>query len=252
MFSGMTGRDVLLCESCGYDLTGSPPSSSCPECGRPVADSLPERRTGTPWQLRRGPSPWIRTLVLILTKPRAVWESVSISGSGGWSLLLVNAVVAGLVPAVALLFPAPIQPRAHLGYAVMFAFWFAMMIVLLTLIEAYGIRFFGRRRRWRTTREVASVVCAHASYGWLVSGVLVAAAWHGSPYMSPAFLASVVRLFTGGASRIDPGHVHVLFMFASVTGGFLIGLVVFEMLVYTGFVRLRYANRGGGGLVEAV
>ena len=32
------------CEKCGYTITGLPRSTDCPECGRPVSESLPERR----------------------------------------------------------------------------------------------------------------------------------------------------------------------------------------------------------------
>lgn len=33
------------CESCGYTISHLPDTTNCPECGRPVADSLPERRS---------------------------------------------------------------------------------------------------------------------------------------------------------------------------------------------------------------
>ncbi|MFQ5430590.1 MAG: hypothetical protein ACE5E1_09805, partial [Phycisphaerae bacterium] len=32
------------CEGCGYAIAQIPRSTNCPECGKPVADSLPERR----------------------------------------------------------------------------------------------------------------------------------------------------------------------------------------------------------------
>ena len=39
-----------LCEFCGYNLTGTPIESRCPECGQLAIDSLgPEVRPGTPW-----------------------------------------------------------------------------------------------------------------------------------------------------------------------------------------------------------
>jgi hypothetical protein len=33
------------CEKCGYEIVGLPLTTNCPECGRPVKESLPERRT---------------------------------------------------------------------------------------------------------------------------------------------------------------------------------------------------------------
>lgn len=42
-----------MCEGCGYNLSTIPMQSRCPECGRPVVESLgPEVRLGTPWEHR--------------------------------------------------------------------------------------------------------------------------------------------------------------------------------------------------------
>ena len=40
----------LLCESCGYILTGLPDGARCPECGVPTADSAPARRGLPAWE----------------------------------------------------------------------------------------------------------------------------------------------------------------------------------------------------------
>lgn len=37
-------QDELLCEACGYVLTGLPPGSNCPECGTPTEFSDPRHR----------------------------------------------------------------------------------------------------------------------------------------------------------------------------------------------------------------
>ncbi len=37
------------CEACGYNIAMLPVSTNCPECGRPVAESLPARRQPTPF-----------------------------------------------------------------------------------------------------------------------------------------------------------------------------------------------------------
>ncbi|HUU94882.1 MAG TPA: hypothetical protein VM487_04015 [Phycisphaerae bacterium] len=47
------------CESCGYTLTGLPVNGRCPECGRAVQDSLPERRRLPAFASARWPSEWI-------------------------------------------------------------------------------------------------------------------------------------------------------------------------------------------------
>ena len=44
----------LVCRECGYNLTGQPPDSRCPECGLPIAESIsPLCITGSPWEHRR-------------------------------------------------------------------------------------------------------------------------------------------------------------------------------------------------------
>lgn len=50
---GWTPR-TARCEGCGYIITGLPKSTNCPECGRPVAESLPERRAVPAFVTARG------------------------------------------------------------------------------------------------------------------------------------------------------------------------------------------------------
>jgi len=38
----------VLCEACGYAVTGLTAAGNCPECGCPIADSLPANRRPTP------------------------------------------------------------------------------------------------------------------------------------------------------------------------------------------------------------
>src|SRR3954466_5845360 len=40
----------ILCEACGYTLNGLPEDGRCPECGKPVAESLGARRTAPAWE----------------------------------------------------------------------------------------------------------------------------------------------------------------------------------------------------------
>lgn len=40
----------ILCEGCGYTLNGLPESSNCPECGKPIGQSVGEHRHPSPFE----------------------------------------------------------------------------------------------------------------------------------------------------------------------------------------------------------
>src|SRR4051812_5178876 len=89
-------RTSLLCESCGYGLEGLPVSGKCPECGKPIAESLPSNRTGTAWQRRPGLFSWALTCKRVLVGPEREFSRVSMS-RGTPGLLIVNLLIAGTI-----------------------------------------------------------------------------------------------------------------------------------------------------------
>src|SRR5438046_1791438 len=40
----------LLCEGCGYTLNGLPESGNCPECGKPIIESIGTERVVPQWE----------------------------------------------------------------------------------------------------------------------------------------------------------------------------------------------------------
>ena len=54
--------DAMLCEYCGYILTGLPEGSRCPECGKSTADSIAlDSRRRPEWELQPSFRSWART-----------------------------------------------------------------------------------------------------------------------------------------------------------------------------------------------
>ncbi len=63
--------DALLCEACGYNLTGLARDGLCPECGRGIAESLPWLRQAPAWETaeRPGLGLWLRTSGEVMIGP---------------------------------------------------------------------------------------------------------------------------------------------------------------------------------------
>lgn len=231
---------TLLCEGCGYVLHGLPRSSACPECGRPIAASLPEARPGTPWQRTGGAAAWVNTSLQTVLRPRDVFGRVR-PGDRDGVLLRVNCTVAG-----ALLTGGWWWSRepggmslagALLGAGAVFA-GSVIGLLVLTWIERVGLVFFSRRRSERLTRPMASSICAHASVGWLLAGVLAFAG---------VGAVEVLRL-EPWVARPAPNVVVIHAWVVSVppAAGFFTGLMVFEVLAYVGARRCRFANSTPG------
>ncbi len=56
------------CEGCGYEIVGLPVSTNCPECSRPVAESLPRRRTAPAFANSERPRRAVRAFLSALKR----------------------------------------------------------------------------------------------------------------------------------------------------------------------------------------
>jgi hypothetical protein len=68
----------LLCEECGYTLNGLPHSGRCPECGKPVAESIGTRRTAPPWEIPgiRPMRAFVSTSIEIIFRPSKFYRTL--------------------------------------------------------------------------------------------------------------------------------------------------------------------------------
>lgn len=246
--------DALLCEYCGYDLAGLTRNDNCPECGKPIAESLPENRTGTPWQVAlKTKTRWCRTARSVMLHPRAVWANTRNDPWQARRLAIINCLIAGAVFLIPFILVAGFNDifrindeSTHMSFQEMsvkegmieIAFvllaWFIYTIVIggilwvLTAIEVIGISHFGRRRGWRTDRPLARVICAHSSYLWI-------------PTTASAGTVLCGLFFFRGMSIFDA----LPFIFGGAGFAFLLGMLLFETWVYLGFRAMRYANPPG-------
>ncbi|MFA6044288.1 MAG: hypothetical protein WC718_04840 [Phycisphaerales bacterium] len=245
---------AALCETCGYDFEGLDHDSKCPECGRSVASSDPAARPGSPWQRQPGLFSLAATAWEVLRHPSRLFEQIQIRpGSAGLaaiSMLLAGALVADPWIGVWVRDPARnVNALANIGSFVRYGMSFVvgavgvgLTFLVLTLIEYRGIRFFSGRRGWRLTKVAAWQICAHASVAWVLCGIL--------PLVVLALKEASVRWLHYAPNQVlnlGPAlptlSVQDLIGGGGVVLGYFLGMMAFEMLVYVGVRKCRYAAR---------
>lgn len=243
-----------LCETCGYGLAGLPESASCPECARPIRDSLPIARAGSPWQQGPGFVAWVRSSWSVVRHPRLFFRQIRIHPHRARSLLALNltlAAAAMVAPWTGTFIGDPARAARGLGgwrepltmivTPIAEVVIVALILLLLTWIEQRGVRFFSARRGWRLTNAAALQICAHASIGWIVCGT--------GSVIFLATLFAIARTFgiaPNGSFDLRPYadltlHWSQTIALLGLGGSYFVGMLVFELLVYTGVRECRYA-----------
>jgi predicted RNA-binding Zn-ribbon protein involved in translation (DUF1610 family) len=245
-----TDDTTTLCETCGYVIEGMHASAPCPECGTLVGESLPDKRRGTPWQRRPGLFSWAATAWFTLRHSDRVFRELRVDSRGWKVLLAVNLVLAAttvVAPWVGVFAGDPVRTARNSGLGEYVAAAIVIpievlcvtgLLFTLTAIEARGIRFFGARRGWRITRAVSWQICSHASVGWIAMAALF---FLGLAAAVPAF-EILRRLNLAGRPTWLPMSVREALAIVLGGAGFLLGMLVFELLVYVGVRRCRFAN----------
>ena len=93
--------DVLLCEGCGYTLSGLPSGGNCPECGKPIAETLAAGREPTAWEVRPTFGTLMRTAFAAGLRPRRFFRTLGVAVTPeqrrrAWWFGVMNLVVAAV------------------------------------------------------------------------------------------------------------------------------------------------------------
>lgn len=229
-------QPALLCERCGYVIDGLDEGAACPECGLPVDESSPDRRPGSPWQRRPDYCGWLRTLRDIHTRPRRLFRSLRVAPAIDTRLQVVNQLLlpVTLVPGFWLLLrrgPELIFPLDGFLFSMLFASMTVPVTLLLGWIEKRGVIFFAAKRGWRVPEPLARSIIDHCSLTWFW-------AWYGlilGVFFSPLLDRALSKVAT---NTVLDAFVPV----APPLLGFVVGMLVFETLVYLGVRQCQYAN----------
>ncbi len=251
--------EAVLCEGCGYEIRGliqADASGACPECGRALAASMPGRRPGSVWQAQPGMLALLATWWRVLRHPWASWDDVTRADTreavrrARRLRLLTNGAAAltagyGLGTALIQGVYADGEFKGTLELALVLTLaWTGGLVVLfevLCRVERTGMGLIGRQHGWRADAGVTRSVIAHAAIGWVVSAALLGLGF----WLGRIFQAFVHRPRDWAIGRwwAVAGEAAPLLLPAA---GFLIGLVLFEALVYVGVRRMRFVNREAG------
>ena len=233
---------TLLCEKCGYVIEGLDTAGVCPECGKPIEESLPRKRDGTPWQRKTSVVSLIKTWWFMLFRPRRIFDEMDSIERDGMSL-----VAAGLIAGVAAVFLSIMCDQMFtsvgegIGLVILMAFLgFIYWIIgyLYAWIAMARICRIAKMRGYRVSRDAAWAISGHASVG-LMFPLITILAW-----MVLLWTVQLIDQISFINVKLYSDRIFG-FIFMTVLASFPLGLVVFEVLCSLGMSRCKFRNRQG-------
>ena len=239
--SNLIDELTLLCESCGYILEDLDQSLPCPECGKPIKESLPHKREGSPWQYERSLRTMITTWFLILFKPRKTIPKLNLSPSGSMALMWYSLLLASLTPTMVLgvyfiinafrFEDALFGLFALIAYIILGLIYLIVAVIYATLAIP-RVRWITKLRGHRLPFSVVWTAVEHAALGLTLAPLLIC---------FNMLLLTIDDVFLYNANST----VQLAMNLAINIVGFLslpLAIIEFEVLLRLGIRELRFRN----------
>ena len=249
--SDIPGFDVLLCERCGYVVSGLDGEGACPECGALIAESQPRMREGSAYQQRRGWWRLVKTGVGTLVRTKGMFERLRIDEKSGMSLMWRVVLGSTALPLMVLLlsnltiFIKNIEyvsaGEVGMFFVVFGIVWGVVVIVgvVYATLAVPRIKYVARMRGMRMDNAIAWTIVGQASIGLAIFPL---------SFVVVECLQIPVMLFAEFSGNYDVYSAGWYMVLSTVTMvmvwvSLVLAFVEFEILLSMGTRRLRYRNR---------
>ena len=232
----------LLCEGCGYTLTGLPDSSNCPECGKPIAESVGSTRQLPAWEREGGRTigNLIATFAEILFRPTHFYQNLATRREirPARQFATIFWIVTALLFGTAM--------YGHLGWYLTWgmswmglsgkpALWIAITLILITYTALHGITYVAARL---TTWE--------ATYRGLrlpINVVLRGMYYHAAHYVPVALFVAFTVYGYQWFERTHPGKITTDTYLYALCGEVIVFAGYLFNTYWIGMRNMMYANR---------
>lgn len=230
---------TLLCEKCGYIIDGLETSGNCPECGKPIAESLPYERPGSPWQRKASIWALIKTWHQVLRHPKRAFDEMRCIEQDGLLLALVSLLSATesiclLSVSLSLLVDAENTVYVFIMNLAI-AFVYSIIAFIYGWITVFRITMM-TRNKYRIGYDSSWTIVGHAAVGLCIPAFVI---------FLDMFLIFMIELFEQLAEipnysvyRYSMSIIQFLTL-----ASFPVGIVVFEVLCIIGIRRCKFRNR---------
>jgi|GEM_PF-4279126 len=231
---------TLLCEQCGYVLEGLETSDPCPECGKPIAESLPIDRPGTPWQQKHSIFTLLKTWYGVLRHPKRTFDEMNSIEQDGMSLLAIgllcsiSSVFFLLIVLIATFGNSERVSVLTLAFIVGIVYW--IIAFVYAWISSYRIRAW-TRKKYRISSDTSWAIIGHASLGLCLPPIML--------FLITLFSRSLIFVSNFDHPEFTILFFSVLFSIANVAFifSFPVGLIYFEIMCTIGIRRCKFRNQ---------